>query len=276
MILRNFHTTTYPITIESGPSISNYIHQSWVDHSLPGEVSSVMDTWKEKNPKYQHIFYTDTESSAFVENQFPNLFPLYYSLPLNVMRSDLFRYLVVLDKGGVWSDIDTECLRPVDEWTSVFPSVVGNRSVNAIIGVELDASDVSIDWFSVRLQFCQWTFAFAPNHPLLSHVVKYITSRLTETLSETQLRGQRVSVHKTTGPTIWTEAIMDYFKKYGLRSHDFRFLRKPKLVAGDVLVLPITAFSPRSEMAALAGKGLLDPQSFVNHLFLGSWKNSNG
>ena len=38
------------------------------------------------------------------------------SLPVGVMRGDLWRYMVIYIYGGVYADLDTECWEPISVW----------------------------------------------------------------------------------------------------------------------------------------------------------------
>jgi len=244
--------TLYPKSIEKN------IHQSWKSTNLPA--LSDADSWKRLNPGYNYTMWTDAECDRFVQQSFPRIYPFYQRLPRPVLKADLFRYLVVLEHGGVWGDIDTKCLKSIDVWS-------GGRNVSAIIGVEFDSSDHIIDWFSeVKLQFVQWAFAAAKGHPMMHHVVDTIIHRHFIS-SDQRLKGTEVL--ELTGPTIWTEAILNYLAVNGF--HDYRRLQRltKGVVVGDVLVLPITSFKPDS---AQGGKGNDYELSFVEHLWMGSWK----
>ena len=52
--------------------------------------------------------WLDAQCAAFVREEFPEYVAAYEGLQLAVERADLFRYLVVLRHGGLYSDTDTE------------------------------------------------------------------------------------------------------------------------------------------------------------------------
>lgn len=58
------------------------------------------------------------------------------SLNLPILRADIARYLLVYTYGGVYADLDTRALRPVEEWRD------GHANVSLIVGVEADAKDI--------------------------------------------------------------------------------------------------------------------------------------
>lgn len=39
-------------------------------------------------------------------------------MPKSILKADFFRYLILFARGGVYTDIDTVSLKPIDEWIS--------------------------------------------------------------------------------------------------------------------------------------------------------------
>jgi hypothetical protein len=51
---------------------------------------------------------------SFVKEHFPAIYPTYIYYPANIYRADLFRLLVIYELGGVYADLDIECLKSLD------------------------------------------------------------------------------------------------------------------------------------------------------------------
>lgn len=59
----------------------------------------------------------DVLCDKFVQENFSAEFhQMYKDLPLGVMRADVWRVAVVYAYGGVYADIDTECVTSIGEW----------------------------------------------------------------------------------------------------------------------------------------------------------------
>jgi len=92
--------------------------------------------------------------------------------------------------------------------------------------------------------------------------------------AEGSLSSKEQSVVEFTGPAIWTDIIFKYFNepKYHEGSAgnitwvDFAGIQEAKVV-GDVVVLPITSFSPGVEQ--MGAKDYDDPMAYVKHDFEG-------
>ncbi|KIV88805.1 hypothetical protein PV10_08447 [Exophiala mesophila] len=213
-----------------------------------------------------------------VENIFknvPDVVYAYHLLPLPILKADFFRYLILLHEGGTYTDIDTEALKPIKTWTKHGARQL-NTNVSIVIGVEADPDREDWrQWYARRLQFCQWTIHSKPGHPILVEVVARITELTLAMHREGRLSAAESmdEILNHTGPGIWTDAIFAYFniapRQGPINNNTFFNLREPKVV-DDVLVLPITSFSPG--MGFPGSEATDHPLAYVRHAFGGSWR----
>ena len=222
------------------------------------------------NPTYKYFHYNDSAADEFVHRTMPDyIYRAYTSLPKPILKADYFRYIVLLVKGGIYTDMDTVCLLPINTWMKDFST----NDMGLIIGIEADVSlwDVWQGDYVRQIQFVQWTIAVAPGHPILHQIVQKIAD------ISSDIARKSISVENVlewTGPGAWTDVIAAYFwVKYRFRWQSLRNLQRPQLVGDDIYVLPITAFSPGLKRSN--SKPITDPEARVEHSFAGSWKNLN-
>ena len=68
------------------------------------------------NPTCEHKLWNDTEIAELARTKSPDLlWPLWDELSM-VERADVFRYLVLWDQGGYYSDIDARCQQPIADF----------------------------------------------------------------------------------------------------------------------------------------------------------------
>lgn len=83
-----------------------------VDHARREDIKS----WHQQNPNLRHEILTGGSGSQYVREQyadFPDLLDLYLSLQVPILQADLLRQLILYTDGGVWSDLDVTCTRPL-------------------------------------------------------------------------------------------------------------------------------------------------------------------
>ena len=165
--------------------IPKIIWQTYKDpfNQLQPYMVDAINTWRNLNPDFEYRYMDDTQAAEFVLNEYGQEWHnIFINLPVGVMRGDLWRYMVIYKYGGVYADLDTECLNPISNWL--------NEEYEMIVCPETD------------IHFCQWTFAASAGHPILKSVLDTIKERLLN-----PLYGSPHFVHTHTGPAIWTEGI---------------------------------------------------------------------
>lgn len=274
----------YPYDVET--KFPAYIWQTWKWTPANAEFNfrEQEATWTVQHPGFIHEVITDQVALHLLRLLYasvPEVIEAYEALPLPVLKADFFRYLILLARGGIYSDIDTFAIKSAIEW---IPQSVPHEAVGLIIGIEADPDRPDWkDWYSRRIQFCQWTIQSKPGHPVLREIVTRITK---ETLNRKRGGFLQDVVDKNviefTGPALWTDVIFEYFndERYfdmdespGIIDYrNFTGMEVPKRV-GDVVVLPITSFSPGVQQ--MGAKDYDDPLAFVKHDFEGTWKPEN-
>lgn len=270
----------FPYDVET--KFPAYIWQTWKWSPANQEFAFRAEeaSWTELHPGFVHEVITDQVAVHLLRVLYaaiPEVLEAYHALPQPVLKADFFRYLILLARGGIYSDIDTFALKSALEW---IPDSVPKEKIGLVIGIEADPDRPDWkDWYSRRIQFCQWTIQSKPGHPVLRDIVTRITNETLKRKREGVFITKQKSVVEFTGPAVWTDTIFDYFndQRYFDMSHskgnisylNFTGMEAPKLV-GDVVVLAITSFSPGVHQ--MGAKNYDDPMAFVKHDFEGSWK----
>lgn len=234
-------------------------------------------SWLKKNPSMRQELLTDLSSEAFVREHFhairPDIVEVYEAIPIPILRADLLRYLIILAEGGVWSDLDVTCEKPVSKW---IPSEI--HGVDMVVGLEFD-----FEWrgpgTQVASQFCNWVFMAKPSSRNLRVVVDAVVEKLRDVarvngvpLQNITLDMLPVDVVDVTGPKIMTISILDGLKQLLGRpvdDRDFSGIKRPKLI-GDVLIMPGNSFA-----ASQNGYPTDQGEVLVTHHYEGSWKQAD-
>jgi mannosyltransferase OCH1-like enzyme len=219
------------------------------------------ESFKKLNPNYLYLFYDNLQAEEFVRKHMsPEIIKTYEMLPRSILKADYFRYISIYILGGVYSDLDTECLRPIDTWTD------NNLNVRFIVGVEAEGEPQKLN-IARSLQLCQWTFAASPKHPILERMIDKITQQTKKLIN----RKLSISVIMDwTGPGLWTDTVFDYINEtYHVEWPTLLKLKRGRLI-GDIFIVPVAGFQPKAYY--LGAKGRHDREARVWHYFYGTWK----
>ena len=173
-----------------------------------------INSWVKINQKHRYEILTQYSAESYVKDRFshrPDIQELFVDLQDPILRADFIRYLVLLGDGGLYSDVDTMSLIPIEDWV---PLAYVNK-VNLVVGVEYDKLDGNRwgDW-PLDLQFCTWAILAKPGHFLIERTVDQVITRLKALAraQETTISGIRASFNEvlnTTGPALFTEAVIE-------------------------------------------------------------------
>lgn len=268
----------FPYDVET--KFPAYIWQTWKYTPSSGKFKFREEeaTWTQLHPGFIHEVITDDVAESLVKLFYasvPEVIEAYQAMPLPVLKADFFRYLILLARGGVYSDIDTSALKSAVEWV---PDSVPRETIGLVIGIEADPDRPDWhDWYSRRIQFCQWTIQSKPGHPVLRDIVARVAAETLKRQRSGSLAAMDTkNVIEFTGPAVWTDTIFEYFNdpryfdmstsKGAIDYRNFTGMEVAKKV-GDVIVLPITSFSPGVQQ--MGAKEPDDPMAFVHHDFEG-------
>lgn len=164
---------------------------------LDPNLASLMSTWEAMNPAHQYTFLDDDAAMEYVADRFgeyhPDIVALYRDLNDVILRADLLRLLCMWADGGVYSDIDTECLVPIDRW-------VPNEYVEAaslVIGIVADLPDNPAE--NRRSELVQWTFLSKPAAKYTVELVEHIIDNINNFAAEKNVSIGEIGRHMNTG-----------------------------------------------------------------------------
>ena len=213
--------------------IPQIIHQTWKSQTVPVRWQSAVDSVRRYHQGWAYRLWTDAEMDGHVRQHQPELFPIYRDLEKNIMRADVFRYVLMHDLGGLYCDLDYEFLRPYEYGDA-----------------ELVLSDeFSISYGNSVDQIANYVFASRPGHPFWKDVIADIIKN-----------PPRVSAYHdvidATGPGFLSRIFFANRNRYE-----------------GVLVTSKPVFSPTRLHGSLERKILLNSGvTFGMHLGSGSWK----
>lgn len=222
---------TLPLTVPSGNKIT---HQSprvpeagqiekdvvpsshWLSLRRSHSLSSVAiprhiyQTWKTREPEVLHkthlqqimpdmdyTFFDDDMIETFIQEEYDkDTLTLFQKLNVGAAKADLWRYMIMYKRGGVYLDVDSDIL------TSLDPLL--NSGADVVLAAEPAPSSF----------FVQWALIAKPGHDIFRLAVELA-------LFNIKHEHHPHDVHKATGPAVLTQAIEEYIHQQGLTGIHF-------------------------------------------------------
>ncbi|KAI8848065.1 hypothetical protein BC829DRAFT_490328 [Chytridium lagenaria] len=262
--------------------------------NLKDGVKGNVANWKQQNPEFTLILYDDDDMLKMVKEEgeaiVPGLLEVYNGFGKVVERADLWRYLVMYLRGGLYVDSDVYPKQEIDTWHRFFDYERSGATpyatllndtragplIQGFIGAEahLTEQERINQNFAFRIQWCQWAFAFRPRHPFMLKLLRSIVTRVHgEKSGKIKSSGSwTMDILMRTGPGRFTVVVEEWLKEQSegrgekvLGSED---VVRGYEVVGSVGFMPTFAFGYRNWI------DLKPPSServLVEHQFQQSW-----
>lgn len=114
--------------------IPKKLFQTHKSYDLSDNLKQLIHNMVYSNPELEYTFMDNDECLEFIKENFDEEFvQMYISLPLDIMRSDVWRVAVIYINGGIYSDCDVYCIKPLyqlieDKELVVFTEKTGDLS----------------------------------------------------------------------------------------------------------------------------------------------------
>lgn len=161
--------------------IPKIIHQTWRTRWVPERFAAYVASWQSRHPDWEWWLWSDADNRRLIRRHARAFLGCYDSYPHPIQRADAVRYFILDRYGGLYVDLDFECLRPID------PLVAGRDCV-----LSEESREHSHRFGRERIVSNAW-MAAEPGHPFFRQVI--------ERLPEFAARPDPVQpVLTTTGP----------------------------------------------------------------------------
>lgn len=232
----------------SEPMIPQVIHQTWKSTDVPKHFAMLAETWQEHHPEWTYKLWTDKANRDFIGDYWPDFVTQYDNYSSTIQRVDAVRYLTLLKFGGLYVDIDFECLRSIE------PLLQGKECVFGIEPKE------HAQRFAKDQIICNAFMASVPEHDFFTSIY--------ENLIDVKLKSHNtvLDILESTGPFLLSKAYDEYQQK-----------QRITLLPSE-LIYPLTVEDSRMVMAGEVSTSIEEKisDSYAVHYFWGNWWESVG
>jgi mannosyltransferase OCH1-like enzyme len=122
-------------------TVPKIIHQT-----APGDMSKwheiwpkCQESWKKNFPNWEYKMWTDEDLDEFMRVKYPKYYEMYTGYDMNIKRIDAARYFILREYGGIYADMDFECIRnfedriPTDKVSIAESAFAGEGFQNALM-----------------------------------------------------------------------------------------------------------------------------------------------
>lgn len=104
--------------------IPRCIHVTWKSKVLPPRMHANYERWQRLMPDWEVKLYDDADLESLVQRVAPQHLEAFRSFDEQIERVDFARAAMLMDRGGVYVDLDVRPLKSFDDWRSVKEDIV--------------------------------------------------------------------------------------------------------------------------------------------------------
>lgn len=113
------------------PHVPRIVYQTWKSRTdVPSNFAYWSASFRRHNPQYDCMIWDDLDNREFITRYFPWFLPFYDQYPKEIFRVDAVRYFFLYRFGGIYADMDTECLKPLDPLLNAGDAIVGRMGID--------------------------------------------------------------------------------------------------------------------------------------------------
>ena len=176
------------------------LHQTWKTDIVPARFEGWVASWQRHNPGWTRMFWNDRMLVDFVAEHYPDFLKTYCSYEAGIMRADAARYMLLHHFGGVYADLDCECVAP-------FAPIMAEDRVVLCCEPPLHTAEQARFRGLPHLLF-NGTMASPPGHAFWPHLMSYLPNLV-----------QAKDVLDATGPCVLTSAQLSFCGQTSLVIH---------------------------------------------------------
>lgn len=223
------------------PLIPKIIHQIWIGPKpLDSRLKAMTESWIQKHPKWKYKLWINSDLENFeLEN-----IRAFESSQNWGSKADIFRYEILKKYGGVYVDIDFECLKALDEIHHKCDFYCSRVSKN-------------------DLMIANGLIGCCPNHPIINSCIKKISEL------DNLKKQSNDDVFKQTGPHMFTAKVLEFFLDHNMSEEKL-------LIFPYIYYFPFPAdkrsFFWNNQFTDKQIKKYLSPKSYAVHYWATSWQ----
>lgn len=192
--------------------ISKIIHQTYyAKEKLPDAIKENIEELKRLNPTWEYRLYDDKDIEDYIKSNFPSILKLYKKInPMyGAVRADLFRYLVIYNEGGVYLDIKSTFLYPLDSIIQEDDQAIFSHWNTENWGTHPEISNP-------KGEFQQCFIIMAKGHPFMKSVIEHVLQNIKNYRPYFYGSGKQC-VLRVSGPVAYTLAMESILNNYSYR-----------------------------------------------------------
>lgn len=218
------------------------VYQSWQDRKLGRSHLRDVEEFRKLNPEFKFHVFSNEDQADFMHSRYQgeDILKVFDSSTHGVMRSDIFRYSMLLDAGGVYLDLSKRLTTPMSQFLHLQSPFVLSHERNPIPDDLILPKARSTSSIAPYL-FVQWCLISTRNHRFLVRMIDNIC-RFAPMYAGVEISNPKLALLRLTSSHMWTQSVWqeiasDPVLDYTIAGFDYHEVEFPRIPGSYVRYL---------------------------------------
>jgi mannosyltransferase OCH1-like enzyme len=249
--------------IKKDIGIPKIIHQIWFQGQefIPEHLISYQNSWKEKNPNYQYMFWDENSIKDLIKKiNVDWIKGTYDFFPLMIQKIDFAKYIILYYIGGIYIDMDMKCLNPLDsllelQFVKDKKVILSNLTYDFVQRIVF----LLTGNFNIKNLVNNGVIMCEPRHEIMLNTIKYGYQNKNNFFKN---KSNFLYIFYSTGPLALSNALIDYTNKSKNKLNEIELLDQDYFEGCDI--------------GEIKNNNCKIPEKAIGmHYYEGSWNSEN-
>lgn len=188
--------------------IPSVLYQTWETNEIGKTHFQALEAFRHRNPELNFVFFNGQQMDAYMADVYGDhpIYQIYKRGKFGPLRTDIWRYCILLERGGFYMDINKELMRPISSF--MCPETQAFFAYESTLSLMVAPTAIADRLVEPHQLVVNWGFGFAKGHPILQKTIDNICEYYPQFAGRV-FEQPKHAIIKLTGPAMLTQSLYD-------------------------------------------------------------------
>lgn len=188
--------------------IPSVLYQTWETNEIGKTHFKALEAFRQRNPELNFVFFDGKQMDAYMAEHYGQhpIYQIYSRGKFGPLRTDIWRYCILLERGGFYMDINKELMRPICNF--VRPETTALFAYESTLSLMVAPNEIAARLGNPHNLVVNWGFGFTKGHPILQKTIDNICKYYPQ-FAGRLFEQPKHAIIKLTGPAMLTQSLYD-------------------------------------------------------------------
>lgn len=195
------------------------LYQTWETDRIGKTHHQLLQKFRDRNPDISFEFMDGPAINAYMQRVYGQhpIYEIYQRGKFGPLKTDIWRYCILLERGGYYMDINKELMRPLRDF--IRPDTQAFFAYESTLSLMVAPNEIAHRLVNPHNLVVNWGFGFAKGHPILQKTIDNICKYYPQFAGRV-FEQPKHAIIKLTGPAMLTQSLYDTFLENPLPEFD--------------------------------------------------------